>query len=199
MGNIEIVERPDWISYEMIHDLLYSAHAINREKGFHVTSVNLSGEELKEHIGSDGKCFVALDGSKLVGTTSYRVVNRNFWCAKGLTADRIFAGVHPDYKGKHISSMLFDKVVEDVKERGILYIESTTQEQNEIVQKKNLKDGYRYISFRAPKDADYYSVVMLQWQNGCPLPKWKTDLHFILKKAQIKLLYKKGGRKRFGF
>lgn len=197
MDNIVITEKPDWISYDMIHELLYAAHAINREKGFHVTSANMSGEELLKHIGDEGKCFVALDGDKLVGTVSYRVVNRNFWCAKGLVADRILAGVHPDYKGRHIASRMYEKVIEDANSRGLKYIESTTQEQNIGVQKKNIKDGYRYISFVASKGADYYSVVMLQWLDGCPPAKWKTDLHFALRRAQIKMLYKKGGKKRF--
>ena len=196
-GSIRVMEKPDWISYDQIHDLLYQAHESNREKGFDVKTAHMTGEELEKHIGETGKCFVALDGDKLVGTTSYRILDRDYWCAKGKVVDRVLAGVSPDYKGKHISSMLFSKIVEIAKLEGYQYIESRTAEENEIVQKINIKDGYRYIDFLSTK-TDHYTVVMLQWLNECPYSKWRTNLHFKWRRMLIKLRYKRGRIKRFG-
>lgn len=198
MTDITIMEKPEWITFQQIHDLIYMAHEINRkQKGFDVGTAHLSPEELEKKIGVSGKCFIALDGSKLVGTTSYRIVNRNYWCAKGEVVDRILAAVHPDYKGKHISTMLFNKIVESAQNKGFKYIESVTAEKNDIVQIINKKDGYRYIDFRAPR-TDHYNVVMLQWLEGCPYSKFQTDLHFKIKRLLIKLRYKPGRIKRFG-
>ena len=197
MANITIIEKPDWITFDDIHNLLYSAHEINREKGFVVKTALMSGEELKEHIGDRGKCFVALDGDKLVGTTSYRVLDRNYWCAKGEVLDRVLAGVSPEYKGMHISTMLFSKIVEEAKKNGFKYIESKTAEDNEIVQIINLKDGYRYIDFKSTT-ADHYTVVMLQWLDGCPYTQKQTDRYFKLKRFLVKLRFKPGRIKRFG-
>ena len=197
MADITIMEKPDWISYDDIHDLLYAAHGSNRDKGFHVKTATMSGKEIEAHLGETGRCFVALDGDKLVGTTSYRIVRKNYWCAKGDVVDRILAGVLPEYKGKHISSMLFEKIVETAKKNGYEYILSTTAEENEIVQKINLKDGYRYIDFKSTP-ADHYTVVMLQWLNGCPYSRKQTDRQFKLRRFLVKLRYKRGRIKRFG-
>ncbi len=198
MNDITITEKPDWISYDDIHELLYLAHAENREKrGFHVQTTEMTGEELEAHIGENGKCFVALDGEKLVGTASYRIIERNFWCAKGLVVDRILAGVHPDYRGKHISSNLFHVIEETVKKQGLQYIESTTAEANHMIRRANEKDGFRYIDFRVPH-SDHYNVVMLKWLNGCPYPKWRTDAYFIMKMVKKKIMYKPGKIRRFG-
>ena len=197
MPDIKILEKPDWITYEDIHELLYAAHASNREKGFNVNTATMSGKELETHLGKTGKCFVALDGDKLVGTASYRILNRNYWCAQGDVVDRILVGVLPEYKGQHISSMLFKKVLDEAKANGYKYIESRTAENNEIVQIINKKDGYRYIDFVSTK-ADHYTVVMLQWLEECPYSIKQTDRYFKIKRFLVKLRYKPGRIKRFG-
>lgn len=197
MADIRIIEKPEYISFDDIHDLLYKAHQINREKGFNVKTAEMSGSELAHHLEPEGKCFVAMDGDKLVGTTSYRIRERNYWCAKGKVADRVLAGVLPEYKGQGISSKLFQIVLENAKAGGLRYVESSTAEENEIVQKINLKDGYKYIDFRSTK-ADHYTVVMLQWIDGCPYAAWKIKARFLLKKYYIKIRYKPGRIKRFG-
>ncbi len=196
MTEIQIMEKPDWITFEDIHDLLYAAHGSNREKGFHVKTADMAGEELRKHIGS-GKCFVALDGDKLVGTTSYRIVKRNYWCVKDNVVDRILIGVHPDYKGKHISRMLFDRILKEAEENGYKYIETRTAEDNIIMQKINLKDGARFIDFKS-FTIDHYTVVMMQWLNGCPYSHFHTDVYFKLKRLFVKLRFKPGHIKRFG-
>ena len=197
MSNIRIAEKPEWISFEEIHELLYAAHASNREKGFNVRTAEMSGDELEKHLGASGKCFVALDGKKLVGTASYRILNRNYWCARGAVVDRVLAGVLPEYKGQHISTMLFKRIVDEAREKGYKYIESRTAEENEIVQKINVKDGYRYIDFLSTK-TDHYTVVMLQWLDKCPLTQRQTDRHFKWRRFLIKARYKPGRVKRFG-
>jgi len=68
MSNIKIIEKPEWITYDEIHNLLYAAHESNREKGVNVATATMSGNELEEYLGAKGKTFVALDGEKLVGT-----------------------------------------------------------------------------------------------------------------------------------
>lgn len=197
MGNIQIIEKPDWISYEDIHSCLYAAHIGNFEKGFHVRTAFMAGQEIEKYLGKTGKCFVALDGDKLVGTTSFRIVNRNYWCVKGEVVDRVLVGVLPEYQGQHISIMLFKKIEEEARKNGYKYIETRTAEQNEIMKKNNLKCGYRYIDFWCTK-SDHYTVVMLYWLAGCPYNKMRTAIFFEIKKFLIKLRYMPGRRKRFG-
>ena len=197
LNGITIMEKPDWISFDDIHELLYLAHTENREKrGFHVRTAEMTGAELEARIGSRGKCFVALDEKKLVGTASYRIVDRNYWFVKGPVADRILVAVHPDYQRKHIASSLRDTVQKSVIENGFHYIESATAEANKPVRDACQKDGFRYVDLQVPT-SDHYNVVMLKWLDGCPYPKWRTDAHYAWKRLGKKLKYKPGKIKRF--
>ncbi len=196
-GYITIMEKPDWITFDDIHDLLYRAHSVNREKrGFHVPTAEADGNQLKQMLGEKGKCFVALKGDKLVGTSSYRILKRNYWCASGEVVDRILIGVLPEYQGCHIAPMLFKTIENEAKENGFKYIETRTAEANEIMQSINLKDGHRYIGFSVPK-SDHYNVIMLQWLEDCPYPLWYTNLRYQIKKATMKMKYKPGRIPRF--
>ena len=82
MADIIIMEKPDWITYDDIHELIVKAHKVNIDKGIVMKTTKLEGEELKERIGVEGRCFVALDGEKLVGTSSYRILEKNEWYFK---------------------------------------------------------------------------------------------------------------------
>lgn len=198
MNHITITEKPDWISYDDILVLLQLAHAENREKrGFHVQTTEMTGEELEAHIGENGKCFVALDGEKLVGTASYRIVKRSYWCARGMAADQMLVAVHPDYQGRHVSADLFHAIEKAAREAGLSYIESTTAEANRPMRLACKRDGFRCIQFKVPH-SDHYNVVMLKWLNGCPYPKWRTDAYFIMKMVKKKIMYKPGKIRRFG-
>ena len=64
MDNISIVEKPDWVSWEDIHNVVWKAHENNRLKGIIMSYPALSGDEIKDKIGKDGKLFTALDGDK---------------------------------------------------------------------------------------------------------------------------------------
>ena len=196
-GELRLMEKPDWITYDQIHELLYTAHGSNRDSGFDVETAHMSGKELEEHMGKDGVMFVALDGDRLIGCGGYRVMKRNYWCAKGNVVSAVLFGVHPDYKGHHLSVLLYNKVLEDAKAKGYQYLEIRTAEDNVIVQNGCIKEGFRYVGFLA-SEADHYTVALLYWLNGCPYPKWRTNLHYRLRKAVTKLRYKKGRKKRFG-
>ena len=198
MDGIVIMEKPSWITYDDIHELLYVSHASNREKaGFHVLTSDMNGEQLEKRIGTDGKTFVALDGKRLVGTASYRLIDRRFWCIKARFAERTLIAVHPDYRGRHLSSLLLEPILNDVKAKGYKYLLTETAEANTIVRKMCTKEGGRHIDFKAPH-SDHYNVEIVQWLDGCPYPKWYTDLGFYYRMLKVKLLYKPGKIKRFG-
>ena len=79
MSQIRIIEKPVDMSFEVIRDILQKAHKTNFDKGIVLHTTTLSAEELKDHIGKDGKCFVAMDGDRPVGTASYRIIKRKSW------------------------------------------------------------------------------------------------------------------------
>ena len=69
MGNsIQVVEKPDWVSWDDIKQCLYEAHSVNRSKGINMAHYQWPAEKIKESLGENGFMLVALDGNKLVGT-----------------------------------------------------------------------------------------------------------------------------------
>lgn len=197
MNAITIMEKPEWITFEDIHNLLYKAHEQNRKRGFHVATAEMTGDELKNRIGEDGKCFVALDDKKLVGTTSYRIIKMNNRFIHEEVVDWILLGVLEEYRGNHIATMLYDKVYHAAKEKGYNCIIGTPAEHNYEIKKMHEKKGFRYIGFYAPK-TDHYCEVMANWIFDCPYKKWETNLFYFLKKTYIKIRFKPGKIKRFG-
>jgi hypothetical protein len=66
-SSIQIIEKPEWVSWDEIHEVVWEAHANNREKGIIMSYPSLSGEEIKNMIGDHGKMFLAVGGLFLFG------------------------------------------------------------------------------------------------------------------------------------
>jgi hypothetical protein len=67
-ANLQIVEKPEWVSWEDIHEVLVKAHAQNRANGINMKKPSLPGEKIAKEIGEEGKMFVAMEDNKVVGT-----------------------------------------------------------------------------------------------------------------------------------
>ena len=57
--NILMQEKPEWVSWDEIHDVLWKAHAVNREHGMNMAFPALPGDKIREKIEGHGKMFVA--------------------------------------------------------------------------------------------------------------------------------------------
>ena len=56
MGSeIQIIEKPDWLSWDEIHDVLWKAHEQNRNNCINMSFPALSGEKIRERIEGKGK------------------------------------------------------------------------------------------------------------------------------------------------
>ncbi|MBO4851512.1 MAG: GNAT family N-acetyltransferase [Prevotella sp.] len=197
MEKIVVKEKPENISWDEIHDLLWTAHAKNREAGMYMKAPAMSSEEMKAHVGENGKCFVAMDGEKLVGTCSFKIVCKNKWYAKGCkVAYCMLEGVLPEYQGRGVYSQLITFREEHIRQCHADLMEMNTAEHNLPVQKALLRKGWTYVDFIAYKTT-HYSVVMVKWLNDCPFSKWKCWWMFTSNKWKEKIKYKPGRVKRF--
>lgn len=197
MSQIIIIEKPDQISYEQIHELLYEAHAVNREIGFYVKTAYMSASELEAHVGADGKCFVAMDGDKLAGVIAGRIVNRDKWFARESFVEQILLAVHPSYRGRHIGTALHEKLVAFTEERGLRIIETQTAHKNKAAQSADKKWGFRPIGYYALPGLDHYTVCLYKWIHNDGPSALNCRLHFIKTKANTILRYKPGKIPRF--
>ena len=190
-SNIIITEKPDSISFEVIHNVLWKANEGNRKAGFILRTSQLSPEQLQNRIGEKGKCFVALDGDKVVGTISVRIINRNKWYYKGEMPDYMLAAVLPEYQGRHINSMLAKKVFEFAKKSGYKAIELDTAEGNVNAINVYKHQGFELVDYLSKTGLDHYSVVMVKWLEKCPYTEIKRKAVYSLRRAYIRTKYKK--------
>lgn len=188
MADIIVIEKPDSISWDEIHNVIYRSHENNRSKGLFQATAEISGEEIREKIGN-GKCFVAMDGEKVVGTCSVETRQPKKWFVKGKAAYYMFAGVIPEYQGKGIYSLLDGKRDKYVEDNGIDVIYMNTPEGNLRVQEQKIAKGYYLAGFFAPKNTDYYSVTLVKWKSAPPL--WYIKFRFRFSKMKTLIRYRR--------
>lgn len=188
MNNIiQIVEKPDWISWDDIKKCLFDAHAINREKGINMANYQWSADKIKESISDNDVMFVALDNDKLVGTAALVEKKSFHWYTKGKCGYLCFACVIPSYSGLGIYHSLLKKREEYAKILGYDVLCYDTHCKNIRIQSLGEKNGYRKVRFFLTKSKDHYNVVMAKWLNGCPYSKLYCWLKYSISKVKTML------------
>ena len=196
--DISVIEKPDSITFDEIHEVLWKANEENRKKGFLLKTSVLDADKLKDRLGDKGKCFIAVDNGRVVGTISVRIVKRNKWYFKGELPDYMLAAVLPEYQGKHINSLLAQKVFEYAIENGYEAVELDTAEENTHAIDVYKHQGFKLVDFLSKTGVDHYSVVMIKWFDRNPCSDHYRVLRYLIKRAYIKFRYKENKKKRFG-
>ena len=166
--NIQIIEKPEWVSWDDIKQCLYEAHSVNRAKGINMAHYQWPSEKIKQSLGEKGFMLVALDGDKLVGTAGIGEKFGNKWYVKGRYAYECYASVLPEYAGKGIYKMLEIRREEKAIEEGYDVLIGDTHSNNSHRIDIALKNGFRLVRFFRAASRDHYSVVIAKWLNGCP-------------------------------
>lgn len=197
--HMEIVEKPDWITWEDIHACIHKAHAANVSKGMEMKTLQYSAQELEERLGRyaiKSKVFVALDGTRLVGVAAVTLEKKNRWCYSGDVAHLHFAAVDPEYRGMNIYGKLSQLRYDFAYENNCVAVEFFTAEDNRRVQEINVGQGFQYVDFIAPSDSFLYYVLMAKIISGNKPSALHVRMRFFLKKLKTKLLYKPGHIRR---
>lgn len=199
-NSIQIIEKPDWVSWDDIHNVMWDAHAENREKGIIMSYPSLSGNEIKRKIGENGKMFVAIEGNKVVGTLALIKKTGKQWYISGQYGYLCFGAVLPEYSGKGIYRSLYQLAENTAKQMELLVLTRDTNEKNARMLKITKQEGYHYVACIASKD--HYNIVRAKWLDKCPFPSWYIKMRYLISKLKIKSRYKidpqKGKIKRFG-
>lgn len=197
--NILIIEKPEWVSWDEIHQVLWESHAENREKGIKNSYYSLPSDEIRRFVGDKGKMFVALDEKKVVATGAVLVKNNRSWYTKGDYAYACLGAILPEYRKRRIY-FPFEKLTEAYAKAFSSLLVTDMHENNLTIQKLRLREGFHYVTYKACKD--HYNVVMAKWFNECPYPQWYIKFRFLLSKLYAKTRYKmipgKGRVKRLG-
>lgn len=192
MDEIRIVPKPDNISYDDIHELLVEAHKKNYKNGIVLRYSQMSGDEIMKILGDEGQSWVALDGDKLVGTTSVTFFQGKNWWNKGKkVAHGCFTGILNQYQGLGIMEELNQKKYDYIIEHGVDMTEGDTAETNHTVIKVFGKEGFKVVSYFAAKN-NHYSVRIVKWINGCPFSDKFINRRFKIARFLTRLQYKPG-------
>lgn len=198
---IRIIEKPEWISFEEITDVLHDAHRSNTDSGMQFKAAVQTPQDTEKRLGSDGRFFVALtDDSYLAGVAaiSYHE-SGSYWFNKGRPCMEVkMVGVREAFKGRGISGMLYSKMEEYGFSRvDILFM--NTAEENQIVLKSNGHHGWRFVDYKHWPETNYYSPFMAKWKNGCPYSDSYRHIRFMLRYFRARLLRTKSGSYRMPF
>ena len=196
-----VIEKPDWITYDMIAEILHDAHRSNVEKGMHFVASYQDGEETERRLGDGGKFFVALtDDNTIVGVGAVSLHEScTGWYGKKQPYGEIkMVGVPEKYKGLGISSALYKKMEEFGFSVNELMVMNTARDNN-IVLDSNARHGWTYVDYKSWSRTDYYSPVMAKWKNGCPYSKAFCRLMFNYRRLYTILVRRKNGQQRLIF
>jgi len=192
MEEIKVLVKPDSVSWEDIHELLMAAHKKNIAKGMAMKIPQLSGEELEKRLGDKGRCFVALAGDKLVGTTSVRFYKGRRWYDKDqYVAHSMLSAILPKYQGIGIADDLNALRDDYIREVGATMIQADTAEDNVIVLKNARRNGFKEVEYYSYK-TNHYSIFFVKWLNGCPFSDKYINRRFNFSKRLTRLQYKPG-------
>ena len=180
----QITEKPEWVSWDDIHEVLWQAHSKNREEGVVMRYPSLPGEEIRKRVEGKGKMFVAILSEKLIGTSAVIFKDKSLWCGKGKYAYCCFDSVLPQLQGTGVYRKLCQKREEFVKNEGVSRMLLDTNESNNREKIVVVKAGFK------PVDlvwwTDHYNVVFVKWLNGCPLSNFRCKLGFSVRKIMVK-------------
>ncbi len=177
-SNIQIVEKPDWVTWDDIKQCLSEAHAENRAKGINMAHYQWPVERIKDSLGEKGVVLVALDGKKLVGTAAIGDKIGKTWYTSGPYAYICFDAVIPEYSGKGVFKLLDSKREQLAMYKGYRMLVFDTHSKNLHRQKIAQKNGYRLVRFFRAASKDHYSVVMAKWLDSCPYSKLYCKMQY---------------------
>lgn len=179
------MEKPEWVSWDEIHEVLWKAHAENREKGMNMNLPALPAEQIREKIDEGkGKMFVALDGRKVVATAAVMVKSLYLWCGKGEYAYFCFASILHEYRGYGLYKQLYIYIEREAVKRGLRRILFDTHEYNKHILAINAKYGFKAVRYFYVKKNDHFNVMMVKWLDGCPYSDFYRKWMFLLSKLK---------------
>lgn len=182
--SIRITIKPDYLSWDTIHDVIWASHKENRDNGVIMSYPSLSGDKIKQKLGEDGKMLVALNTrDELVGTAAIIPKESTLWFGRFIFAYCCFAAILPEYNGKGIYKEMCRVQEEMAKEMGLSMMLFDTHEKNFHNLDNSVKAGYRFVDMKYYND--HYNVVMVKWLNGCPYSRFRCSLNFLIRRIIV--------------
>ena len=182
-SGIFICAKPDFVTYEMIRQVVHEAQAAHPE--VKLDTEKATAGEIQEKVGDDGEMFVALDGEKLVGTMAICPEKCGKWYIKGRPAAVRFIAVLPEYGRRHIASDLMKACVCWAEERGFDTLMWTTAHNNEPAIKTGKHNDFYVVDYLKFAKSESASIRMVRWLTQDPPGKYKRLTRYYLNRMKV--------------
>lgn len=147
-------------SLDELTDLLHAAYARLSALGFNYTAVDQTVDVTRQRIAS-GECYVAVDGSKLIGTIMFRRRPRGCaWYEQDHVAGVGQFAVHPDWQGQRIGLALMAIAEERARASGATELAVDTSEGAAHLIAWYTRLGYRPVDHAQWEGKTYRSVIL---------------------------------------
>jgi GNAT superfamily N-acetyltransferase len=173
---IQIIEKPDWVSWDEIHEVIWKAHEKNRERGINMAHASMSGDEIRELLSDDAKMFVALCDNHVIGTAAFKEKEVRFWFGKDRFAYCCFASLLPEFMGKGVYYQFVKKREESARSMGLDKMMFNTHPDNTRVLQVAKQNGFKAVKYVVSKGAQW--VYMVKWLNGCPYSDFRCGYEY---------------------
>lgn len=180
---MRIIEKPDWVTWNQIQEVVSAAHKQNWERGVVMLNSKLTGEGMSSKLGSTGKMFVALDGEKVVGTAGFKIKEASLWFGTQNFGYCCFAAILPEYNGKGLYKQLCEVREKYAVSQGLEMLMFDTHEKNSRVIQVNRHAGYELVDYKPCKG--HNNVVMVKWLSICPYSKKTLARHYWIEKMRV--------------
>ena len=183
---VTVTEKPEWVSWDEIAEVIHAAHAKNIQNGVVMRYAQLPGDEIRKRIEGRGTMVVALDGKRVVGTGAVHTVmlHNQWWYGTGEVAYYCFASVLPEYEGQGIYKQISIYREKIVRKMGLSRIMYDTNADNIHQQEIAKRAGYKFVKYKY--EYGHMSVVAIKWLDGCPYSDFYLKYHLLKTLYSIK-------------
>lgn len=188
---LEIIPKPDSISWEDITDLLHQAFAEHKAKGLHYSACDQSVDVTRKRA-ENGICLVALQDGELVGTGLVNFVQRHgttIGCLSQL-------GILPEVKGHGIGTKLKIARIEICRQKKVDAIYCDTSEKAKSVIRFNMQKGWQKVGLISSVNTNYYSVVFRYPVRGRKYSQMEANVRFFFSSLFCRSLWRENGSLR---
>lgn len=199
--SLEIIPKPEYISWEDITELLHLGYSERAEEGLNYSATNQSVEKTIARVG-DGVCLVALLDGKLIGTESYNLIKKKNLKWKRWYQDKEYyylhsLTVHPDYKRRGIGLKIRNYIRDEAIKKGVGSLISDTSEDAKWLIDWYDRLGHKKVGYVSHSGTNYYSVVMRTPISGKKYSEGYRKFRLFLSFLFIRSILKKNGEWRF--
>ena len=157
--HVRLLEPRD--SLQELTAVLHRAYKRLADMGFNYTATNQPVETTRERI-KDNECFIALDGTRIVGTALLipRRLEKPEWANRPGVCYAGQLGVDPDYRHLGLGARLMDAIENRARELGFQEIGGDTSEGADYLLRFYQGRGWRIVGHHHWPGKTYRSVIL---------------------------------------